>query len=238
MTLEDSNRKYIENWQSRIKRHGTSVVSCDSASVLVCHEVFDPSDDLTFSTAIVAQNMLPTKNLSVLDVGTGTGILAILAAQRGAKDVLATDTFNLAAECAKRNVQRNNLRDYVSVAQADILPVDNTMKFDLVLANLPILGEEDVWLTHDRLLRQVGPHLLTGGRIQITWASFGAPDILDELFRAHGFMYSRVEVRRLGVAWYLYTAAKPLGAANYERKAGEQPIEPPPDLVPQGRSSP
>jgi ribosomal protein L11 methyltransferase len=53
----------------------------------------------------------------VLDLGTGSGILALAAAKLGAERVLAVDCNELAAETASRNVLRNNESDRIEVKQ-------------------------------------------------------------------------------------------------------------------------
>src|SRR5207253_1942606 len=54
-----------------------------------------------------------------LDLGTGSGILAIAAAKLGGPEahVVALDTDNVAAEAALQNVERNNLASQIEVAQ-------------------------------------------------------------------------------------------------------------------------
>ena len=71
----------------------------------------------------------------VLDIGTGTGILAIAAVKLGAKEVLALDHNQLAVETARRNVLLNGVEDRVEVklGQAEAYM---GKKADMVLANL------------------------------------------------------------------------------------------------------
>jgi ribosomal protein L11 methyltransferase len=71
----------------------------------------------------------------VLDIGTGTGILAIVAAKLGAREVLAIDLNDLAVETARKNVLLNGVEDRVEVrwGQAEDSVDENA---DLVLANL------------------------------------------------------------------------------------------------------
>lgn len=69
----------------------------------------------------------------VLDVGTGSGILAVAAAQLGAASVLATDIDPLAVDAARQTVRQNQMADRVRVREGSI-PADG--RFDLVVANL------------------------------------------------------------------------------------------------------
>ncbi|MFH0844939.1 MAG: 50S ribosomal protein L11 methyltransferase, partial [Pseudomonadota bacterium] len=71
----------------------------------------------------------------VLDLGTGTGILALIAAYLGAKEVLALDVNPLSIKTARRNVQLNHLEDTISVIEGRAEDfIDETA--DLILANL------------------------------------------------------------------------------------------------------
>jgi len=79
----------------------------------------------------------------ILDVGTGTGILAILAAKMNAKSVTATDINPNAVSCARENVNRLGLSHIINVKDAGSLfePVKNEI-FDIVMLNAPwIQGE-------------------------------------------------------------------------------------------------
>jgi ribosomal protein L11 methyltransferase len=72
---------------------------------------------------------------STLDLGTGTGLLALAAARLGCPRVLATDLTLLAASTARRNVTLNGLADRILVAQGD---AEKFMDFtsDLVVSNI------------------------------------------------------------------------------------------------------
>jgi ribosomal protein L11 methyltransferase len=75
----------------------------------------------------------------VVDLGTGTGILALAAARLGATDVIAIDNNNLAIETAEKNVLRNELQGRIRCILADAAEYLE-IEADLTLANL-ILGE-------------------------------------------------------------------------------------------------
>ncbi len=85
--------------------------------------------------------------MEVLDVGTGSGVLAILAAKLGATRVLGLDTDPLAVEVSAENVVRNGVADVVQVAEGslplrhqDPLGIDRATwsahAFDVVVANI------------------------------------------------------------------------------------------------------
>jgi len=77
----------------------------------------------------------------VIDVGTGTGILAIAAARLGAAQVQALDNDEAAVRAATENVRRNGVADRVTVAQGELVAAA-AGPADIVVANLaqaPIL---------------------------------------------------------------------------------------------------
>jgi ribosomal protein L11 methyltransferase len=76
-----------------------------------------------------------TRDWEFLDVGTGTGILAIAAARLGAKRVLAFDSDPLAVRVAKANAHLNKVRG-LKLLRADVLKYDPEGSFDIVAANL------------------------------------------------------------------------------------------------------
>ncbi len=73
--------------------------------------------------------------MRVMDVGTGSGILAIGAALLGSSDVLAIDIDPVAVKVARENVQQNGLEGSIHVMEGDLVK-DVNETFDLCLANI------------------------------------------------------------------------------------------------------
>ena len=88
---------------------------------------------------------------SVADIGTGSGILAILAAKLGAK-VTATDIDRAAVAAAHRNGELN--RVMLDVRCGDLF-ADLGMRFDVIIANLPQARIEP------QILASIDPHIRT-----------------------------------------------------------------------------
>lgn len=88
------------------------------------------------TTHLMSQWLLETdlSNKSLLDMGCGTGILAILAAKKGAKPVTAIDNHPWAYENTLENIRRNEVPDIkVRLGDAALLGEET---FDVILANI------------------------------------------------------------------------------------------------------
>jgi ribosomal protein L11 methyltransferase len=114
---------------------------------------------------------VPLEGTYCLDLGTGSGILAIAAALLGASRVLALDLDPMAVDAALGNVARNNVADRVTVAKGT-LPVPEA--FDVVAANI----SSGYFLENAHLLRQA---LKTDG---LTIASGMTEERVDEVLIA------------------------------------------------------
>lgn len=85
---------------------------------------------------------------SVIDVGTGSGILMIAADRLGASEIYGTDIDELAVESAKENLELNKIsEDKAKVYKGDLISVVEDKKFDVVVAN--ILADVLLILLHD-----------------------------------------------------------------------------------------
>lgn len=77
----------------------------------------------------------PLEGKSVLDMGAGTGVLAILSRMRGANPVTAIDNDEWAYENNIENNERNNVAD-IKVILGDASALNDTMCFDVIFANI------------------------------------------------------------------------------------------------------
>lgn len=150
-TEEEEEEDWLESWKSRFdvtrltgrltvrpswKRHdpgpGEKVIDMDPAMAF--------GTGLHESTRLVLrfiEDLYPAGAAGprrVLDVGTGTGILAMAAALLGAESVLAVDNDPLAVEAAGENVSKNGLADKVTVSDDELGSVPG--RFDLITANI------------------------------------------------------------------------------------------------------
>ena len=74
---------------------------------------------------------------SVIDIGTGSGILMIAAKLLGASEVYGTDIDEFSMEVAKENLELNKISlDHIKLLKGNLLEVIDDKKFDIVLCNI------------------------------------------------------------------------------------------------------
>ena len=98
------------------------------------HLAFGTGGHTTTQLVLLAMERALVKPMSVLDVGTGSGILAIAASKLGASHVLGTDISDEAVTAAKENIALNDV-DNIDVRKANLLK-DIDDKYDLIVANI------------------------------------------------------------------------------------------------------
>ena len=92
----------------------------------------------THATTILSiqalEERLPKRGFSVLDVGTGSGILSIIASKLGAKEVWGIDIDGVAVKNARENVELNRVSNNVKIRKGSIGVLQK--KFDVIIANI------------------------------------------------------------------------------------------------------
>lgn len=151
----------------------------------------------------------PVAGKRVFDVGTGTGVLALVLARAGAS-VVATDLDPRAVGCARENAARLDLAARVEAIQADLFPEGVA---DLVVSNPPWVPAEahgpldravydpgGAFL--ERLVRGLPAHLAPGGEAWIVLSDLAerlelrSPDHLPRLAAAAGLAVAEVRETR------------------------------------------
>ena len=84
------------------------------------------------SAALVHETVRPGDR--VVDVGCGTGVLSVVAALRGAAEVVAVDIADAAREATVDNAMRNGVGDLVRASTTPVGELDG--EFDVVVANI------------------------------------------------------------------------------------------------------
>ena len=131
---------------------------------------------------------------SVLDLGTGSGICAIVAAKR-ARSVVATDINPAAARCARINALINGVENRIEIRTGDLFEPVSDSSFDLILFNPPFLlgqpkdARDAAWRSHDlarRFSMELADRLAPGGEALLCLSTFGdaCPHFESELIAA------------------------------------------------------
>ncbi|GLY63433.1 methyltransferase [Amycolatopsis taiwanensis] len=132
----------------------------------------------------------------VLDMGTGSGVNAVLAADRAAA-VLAVDINPHALDAARDNARRNGVADRVEVRHSDVFS-DVHGVFDLIVFDPPFrwftphslieaATTDENYATLTRFFRQARRHLADDGRMLVFFGSSGDLAYLHQLADATGF---------------------------------------------------
>lgn len=90
----------------------------------------------------------------VLDLCTGSGIIAICAARKGGK-VIATDINPRALAMARFNAAINGVRDKIEFRQGDMFKPVEGMLFDLILVNPPFQTKKEKWASGKTLTQYI-----------------------------------------------------------------------------------
>ncbi len=171
---EDWSKKWKENWKPF--NITDKIVICPSWEEYQKKEKeivikIDPSN--AFGTGVHAttslcakkiEEYLPCKlktnpNLNLLDLGTGSGILSIIASILGCKDVLGVDIDESVIKTAIDNVNMNHVQN-VKICEGTAKNIIGT--YDIIVANILhniIIKELDVW---KKLLKKDGIMILSG----------------------------------------------------------------------------
>jgi release factor glutamine methyltransferase len=165
----------------------------------VWENVYEPAED----SFLFAENLKVQEAETVLDLGTGCGILGILAAEK-ARAVVAVDVNPYAVRCARENAKLNDLHNKIYYVQGDLFtPLGEGFKFDVVLFNAPYLPvdetETDSWLDRawaggatgrhviDRFVVEVSTYLQQKGRVLLMQSTLADVDETLRRFAAFGF---------------------------------------------------
>jgi len=181
----------------------------DGLTFDVCDDVYEPAED----SFLFAQNLNVRRSEVVLDLGTGSGILALIAATQGAQSVLAVDLNPYAVRCAKMNAELNGV-DNVDFLQSDLFSaLRGGVKFDLVMFNAPYLPSEAVeqvsWIERswaggadgraviDRFIAQVRAYLKLHGRVLLMQSTLTGVEQTMRAFQACGLKAELVATQKL-----------------------------------------
>lgn len=142
----------------------------------------------------------------VLDMGTGSGVNAVLAAGRGA-DVVAVDVNPHAVEAARANAERNGVADRVAISRSDLFDgVEG--RFDLVIFDPPFRWmkprdwaeasiTDEGYRTLTAFFARVREHLTDNGRVLVFFGTTADVGYLEQLIEANGLVSTVVSRRSM-----------------------------------------
>ncbi len=139
--------------------------------------------------------------MSVLDLGTGSGILSIAAVKLGASSALALDTDPQAVRAARENTRINGVDKYIRVRRGTLSLRARRLyrsSFDMALSNITARAISDLSEGFARVLKPGGILIVSGIHPQ------GLDEVLISLSLA-GFKLNDVDRKE---EWYVVTATK------------------------------
>jgi len=216
MSASEAKRR-IE-WQNKgYKKHLESnervAVDFNGLKLVVLPNVFVP---VPWDYNLLSKTVLKEVELAdkVLDMGTGTGVQAILAASKST-DVTAVDVNPFAVKCAKLNSELNNVSSRVRVNQSDLFE-NVTEKFDVIIFDPPFRWSKprDVWerssadenyVTMKGFFSQAKNHLKPNGRILIHFGTSGDISYLKQVIRKNGYKRKQIlTINKCGWSYFTY----------------------------------
>jgi ribosomal protein L11 methyltransferase len=133
------SRKTPPPWPQLYIPHGVAFGSGEHATTYMLLRALVHHDEW-IKTAVLSTT---ARRTTVLDLGTGSGVLALTARLFGARKIVATDFDPDAVRTARQNEALNFSKPLIRWRRADVRKLRATARYDLVLANLfsGILGE-------------------------------------------------------------------------------------------------
>ena len=144
-----------------------------------------------------------TPGESVLDVGTGSGVIGVFACYRGAARVVGVDINPAAIRSASHNARVHGFAGTMKAVQSDLFNALGDERFDVITANLPFRNKpaHDVvamsqwdtdFRTNTRFFEGVGRHLNPQGRIYFVQSNFGEIEAMMHLAQAAGLQIAEL----------------------------------------------
>lgn len=190
-----ADRNWNEEWEKNfdpvvigsfcaIRAHFHAPISTVQHDIVITPKMsFGTGHHATTSLMIGAMEHVNMVGKTVLDFGTGTGVLAILAEQLGAGKIIAIDNDDWSIENAAENIAVNSCA-HISLYKADTLTL--TGLFDVILANI----NRHVLLANMPIFKQ---HLTPGGVLLMSGLLFGDREIIELEANKYGLQLVKQE---------------------------------------------
>ena len=162
------------SWEAYEPQAGEVVVRLDPGAA------FGTGTHPTTTLCLRAMEKLVRPGMTVFDIGTGSGVLAIAAAKLGAGAVTAVDYDSTALRVARENIAQNGLADAITLKESDILR-NVTGCADVVTANIIA----DIII---RLFADLDTHLAPGGALLASGIIASRAEDVRQAGKAYGFV--------------------------------------------------
>jgi ribosomal protein L11 methyltransferase len=175
------------SWSKRRAKRGEAVVTLDPGLSFGTGQ--HPTTAFCLEQLVAARK----EGSSLLDIGSGSGILAIAAVKLGYKPVRALDNDPTAVRVAKANARQNRVEHKLTITRQDLtrLSAKSTSLWDVICANLT----QDLLLSeHDRILARLRP----GGRLVLAGLLVSQFPAVVEAYTAAGL---RLDAAREEAEW-------------------------------------
>ncbi len=169
----------------------------DGKKFYITREVFNPK--YAFTSKFIVENLFLKPDWTVLDMGTGSGYIAIRIADK-VKSVTAIDINDIAVRSCKINIKLNRLENKVKVYRSNLFSaLKKSEKFNTIIFNPPYLRGnpeniiQQAWLhrSPETLIKNFAAesrhYLVEKGYIQILYSSISGLKFIKKIFEDEGF---------------------------------------------------
>lgn len=142
---ETKFREFIE----RRKKHEpvwyiTGKIEFYGLDLEVNQNVLIPRPETEFLVEEVLNAVGRKTNLKILELGTGSGAISLALTSKLKTKIFASDISKEALVVAKKNANKLELEKYIEFRQGNLLEPWGSDKFDIIVANLPYIPQEDM----------------------------------------------------------------------------------------------
>ena len=184
------------------------------------HDIYEPRED----SILILKQIKFHAHGNVLDIGTGTGLLAFEAA-RSADKVIGIDVNEDALQFARAQQKRLKLKN-ITFIPSDLFAYfkDHPMRFDLIIFNPPYLPLDEAEPEESRLattggvkgyellekfFAEAGDHLMHTGKILVLFSTLTGKDKIHDIMEKNAFSFQKLDEEELfGETIFVYLAEK------------------------------
>lgn len=214
--MSDQPKEITLNFIKDIKTRKKRVANFLGYKIIINKNVFPVDSSFSYSSEVTAKR-IPKNSGIVLDIGTGTGVQAIIASKRGAKKVIAIDIDDNCLENAKENVIFHKMDKIIEVRKSNLFDnIKPEEKFDLIISQLPFADVnyssdlshflfDSGFKLHEKLLKDAKKHLKNNGKIMLPSGEVANEKKILELIKKYEYTILKIDKEEaFGFIWKLY----------------------------------